>query len=449
MKKQYSLKRKKVGVLGAGRSGVAAAVTAYRKGASVLVSESQPKEKLKAALSSLPKGITVEVGGHSDALLSMDMVIRSPGIPGDIPIIKKLKKKKIPIISELQFACQLIAPRRIIAITGTNGKTTTTTLMGLMCKNAGWNTVVAGNIGTPLSALVDTIKHTTTVVLEVSSYQLEDIKTFHPQVCSVLNITEDHIEHHHSMARYAAAKARIFENQRRGDCCIMNYDNLPTRALARRVPGNVVYFSRKKTLSSGVWYNEGTITVRQGNTRASFVPDLKIPGMHNVENALAATAMAVVAGIPVAVIEKTLRTFRGVEHRIELVRTLDGVCYFNDSKGTNVDSTKVALESFKGPLWLIAGGRDKGFPYTPLKKLVKEKVKAILLIGEAAQKIRRDLSGFAPMVDVKDMAHAVAYAQAHARRGEVVLLSPACASFDQFKNYEERGRVFKRLVRAL
>jgi UDP-N-acetylmuramoylalanine--D-glutamate ligase len=443
------LSGKSVGVIGLARSGIAAANNAKAKGANVIISEMRTREQCGAATDQLKKGIVVEFGGHSDQLLSCDIIIKSPGVPNELPILKKARKKNISIWSEIEFAARMISPKRIVAITGTNGKTTTTTLIGAIFAAAKGKTVVAGNIGDPLASMTGKVAPETTVVLEVSSYQLEDSPSFHPTVSSVLNVTPDHIEHHHTMANYIKAKKKIFANQKKKDYCVLNYDDPICRKMAKNNPATVVFFSRKKILTQGVFYTGNTFVLRIGKMKAEIPAALRIPGMHNIENVLAAIAITSVAGIPVEVIKKTIARFPGVEHRIELVREIAGVRYYNDSKATNVDSTRVALEAFTQPIWVILGGRDKGAPYTPLKELVKEKVRGILLIGEAAPKIKRDLKGTVPLYDCVSMANALKQARCAAKQGEVVLLSPACASFDQFKDYEDRGRQFKTLVHAL
>lgn len=449
MKKTF-VNGRTVGVIGLARSGIAAANLARSLGARVLISESKEKGKCRRELALLKKGIATEFGGHSDALLDSDIIIKSPGVPHGIPVLKKILKKRLPVWSEIEFAARLVKPRVVVAITGTNGKTTTTALTGAIFKKAGCKTAVGGNIGAPLASLAGRIDTRTAVVLEMSSYQLEDSPTFHPHISAILNITPDHMEHHHTMKNYTAAKANIFANQTRNDYCVLNYDDIPTRRLARRCPATVIFFSRKKRLRQGVFYADGRLQVALKGRKCSFPADMvRIPGMHNIENVLAAVAMTAAAGIAPAVIGKAIAAFKGVEHRIEFTREIEGVKYFNDSKGTNVDSTRVALESFDNPVWLILGGRDKGSPYEPLRKLIEEKVRGVLLIGEAAEKIKRELSGAADFYDCKTMSGALATARRRAINGDIVLLSPACASFDQYRDYEDRGRQFKKLVRSL
>lgn len=320
-------------------------------------------------------------------------------------------------------------PSRSAAITGTNGKTTTTALLGAIFKAAGRPTVVAGNIGVPLCAVVNGVTPATALVLEVSSYQLETAEAFRPTVGAVLNVTPDHLARHGTLGAYAAVKFRLFQSQGRTDAAVLNAKDPWCRRWAASVPGKIYWFRDRM---SGGW----------------LAPQF-LPGRHNIANACAAAACARALGVPRSVIAKTLATFRGVEHRLELVRLWRGVRFINDSKATNVDSTRVALESFSNPLYVILGGQDKGAPYAPLAPLLRKKAKSVFLIGEAAKKIERDLAGSVPLKRCETLARAVAQAAQTARPGDVVLLSPACASFDQFDNFEDRGRCFKDLVGAL
>ena len=438
-----SLAGVRVGVIGAGRSGIAAAQLLKRLGARVLLSDNGRIE------GPLPRGIDVESGRHSRRLLDCNLIIRSPGVPENLPILDRIRRQGIPIWSELELAGRYSRARHLVAVTGTNGKTTTATLIGEFFKRAGRKTFVAGNIGLPLSAVAAKTSPAASVVLEVSSYQLENIDTFHPTVSVILNITPDHLEHHGTMKAYADAKARIFENQTARDVCVLNADDAGCRRLAGRCRARVIFFSRRRKLKQGIYMDGDDFVIRWRRRRQSWFLRSNIPGPHNVENILAAVAVGVAAGIPVSVMRRVLAAFRGVEHRLELVRTLRGVRYINDSKGTNVDSTRVALLSFASPLVLILGGEGKGSSYAPLKPLVRERVKRVLLIGEDAPRIARELRGAAPKERLHHLARAVRRAQQIAKAGDVVLLSPACASFDQYKNYEERGRHFKALVRGL
>jgi UDP-N-acetylmuramoylalanine--D-glutamate ligase len=459
-----SLYCKRIGIIGMGKSGVSAANLARSFGADVFISDSGKKKNLRAFLSKLKKGIRYEFGGHSDKILDCDLVIKSPGVPEHIGIIRKILKNKIPLISELEFALGFKQQKPLVAITGTNGKTTTTALTGKIFANSrlyphGYQrTVIAGNIGTPLSEVIlrKKLDKNTVVVLEISSYQLEGSPSFHPNISAILNITPDHLEHHGTMKAYIAAKTKIFANQGSSDYCVLNYDNMPVRELAEKCHAKTVLFSRKKILKNGVCVSGGKILVNLGKTRFTIPLRLKLPGNHNVENVLAAVGIAACAGVSKKVIESTINAFKGVEHRIEFVKTIKGVRYYNDSKATNVDSTKVALESFgllKQPacrrgryVWLVLGGRGKGSSYKPLIPMIKRCVKEVLLIGEDAPNIRKDLSGSCKMVDCNTLERAVKYASKKAVAGDVFLFSPACASFDQFKNFEDRGKKFKKMV---
>lgn len=449
MIKRSFLSEKRVSVIGMGRSGIAAANLAYSLGAHVLISELRPVDQSLADIAAVSSGIALEFGGHTRRIYDADLAVKSPGAHASSPIFRAFTRKGIPVWSEIELALAAAKPGTLVAITGTNGKTTTTTLTGEIFAAAGRQVIVGGNIGVPLAAVARHFGPKTAVVVEMSSYQLEDSTAFRPDISAILNITPDHLEHHHTMKNYIAAKRRVFEGQTKRGVCVLNFDDPVLRAMERSCPARVMWFSAKGRPSAGVFYDNGVIVIRWQGRERRIACALRIPGMHNIENALAATAMAVAAGIRPAVIERTINAFAGVEHRIELCRELRGVKYYNDSKATNVDSTRVALESFSSPLWLILGGKDKGAPYTPLAGLVREKVRGILLIGEAAPLIRRDLAGTAPFIESGTIDAALGYAAAHAQAGEAVLLSPACASFDQFRNFEERGRHFKKAVAAL
>jgi len=437
------MKGLKVGIIGAGRSGMAAARFLRRLGARVLLSE---RGRIHGPL---PKGIDVETGKHSSRLLDSDLIIRSPGIPGHLPILKKITRRGIPVWSELELASRYARFKELIAITGTNGKTTATTLVGEFFKTTKNPTFVVGNIGTPLSDVALRTTAKSNVVVEVSSYQLENIRTFHPTVSCILNITPDHLEHHGTMKAYASAKARIFENQTPEDVCVLNADDASCRRLATHCRAKLFWFSRRQKLKSGIYLDGNDVVIRWNKINSRWPLRSNLPGPHNVENILASVAMAVAGGVTFKGIRRVLSTFKGVEHRLEWVRTLRGARYINDSKATNVDSTRVALASFPGPLIIIMGGEGKGSPYAPLRSLIKSRVKRILLIGEDAPQIEKELRGAAPMERLGTLTKAVLRASQVAERDDVVLLSPACASFDQYRNYEERGREFKALVRKL
>ncbi|MCL2145019.1 MAG: UDP-N-acetylmuramoyl-L-alanine--D-glutamate ligase [Endomicrobia bacterium] len=433
-------KIKCAGILGLGKSGIAAANLAVKLGYKVFGSDSGKEREIK----NLSKKAVKEFGGHSDKILNSDVIIKSPGIHFDAEILKKAKKNKIPVISELEFSLDNSKYKKIIAITGTNGKTTTTDLISKIIKAAYKDSIVAGNIGFPLSDKALKTTKNTIITMELSSYQLEDTPDFRPDISVLLNITPDHLEHHKTMVKYAAAKSVIFKNQKKNDFAVINFDDKKCRDLSALTKAKKIFISRKP-LKEGVFYDEGKIRIFLNKKKITVTPKIKIPGMHNVENILAAAAASYCAGVKPEIIEKVISFYKGVEHRIEFVKEVNGVHYYNDSKSTNVDSARVALEAFTGNILLIMGGLDKGAPYTPLKKLVKEKVKKIFLIGEAAKKIKKDLQG-AVFADCGNIETAVKQAFACAEKGDIVLLSPACASFDQFKNFEERGKVFKKMV---
>ena len=339
----------------------------------------------------------------------------------------------------------------LVGVTGTNGKTTTTTLIGQMLRESGESVFVGGNIGTPLIEYINQGQGAKWAVAEISSFQLEGIERFRPWISVLLNLTEDHLDRYPNFQAYVQAKARIFENQRKSDYAVLSADDPLTRAFVGRIEPRVFLFSRERPLSEGCFL-DGSRMIFQGprGERETFdLTRLQIRGAHNLENLMAATLVARLCGCPVAVLQRTLENFRGLEHRLEWVRELRGVNYYNDSKGTNVDSTVIALRSMDRPVHLILGGRDKGAPYDPLLPLIRARVRTVLLIGEATPIIRAAVQGAGvPVHDAGVLEQAVALARAFAKPGEAVLLSPACASFDQFENYEHRGREFKRLVGA-
>jgi UDP-N-acetylmuramoylalanine--D-glutamate ligase len=436
--------RKKLGILGLGKSGIAAANLGIKLGYNVFASDSGSKRVIK----NLNKKVNVEFDGHSDRILDSNIVVKSPGIHCDIPILKKAIKNKIKVVSELAFSLENSKYKKIIAITGTNGKTTTTDLTAKIIKSVYKNSIVVGNIGMPLADKALKTDRNTYIIMELSSYQLEDTSDFKPSISVLLNITPDHLEHHKTINAYIKAKENIFINQRREGFAILNYDDKICRKISSKINSNLIFFS-KKILNKGVFYNNGKIVIKLAKKHFEIEPKINIVGNHNIENILAATATAYVAGVNPKDIEKVISKYKGVEHRIEFVKTVNGVDYYDDSKSTNLDSTRVALESFDKNVLIIMGGLDKGFPYVSLKKLVEDKVKAILLIGEASNKIRKDLIGTTTFYNCGNIENAIDKAYKVSTAGDTILLSPACASFDQFKNFEERGNAFKRLVRKL
>lgn len=422
----------------------------------IFISEQQDEQKVKSYIQQLSPKVKYECGGHTEKTLNCDILIRSPGIPLQHHIIKQAINNGITVTTELEVAYQILLEKLscepiIIAITGTNGKTTTTDLTGKICASYK-KTVVCGNIGEPLIKFVDEIDKDTIVVVETSSYQLEDIIKFKPKIACLLNITEDHLEHHGSMQNYINAKLRIFENQTKDDYAVVNYDNEITRQVYHDIKiQNKILFSRTTDTAVHCWLNKNMyVNFRFNTVEEKLKVNTTLPGEHNLENILAAISCSLLIGIPKNNIEKIISDYRGVEHRIEFVRNINGVVYINDSKSTNVSSTIVALKSFSNPIHLILGGRDKGAPYTPLIPYIKQKVKSLLLIGEATEIIYEQLkSTNVEIYKCGTLENAVKKAKDIAKSGDVVLLSPACSSFDQFVNFEHRGREFKRIVNNL
>jgi UDP-N-acetylmuramoylalanine--D-glutamate ligase len=448
------LVHKNILVLGAGISGIAVAKIAKRLGASVTLSDTQSADKLGAIPITLAEhGIRLVTGDQTNALLEqIHMVIPSPGISIYHPLLQEAASRGIEIANEVELAFRLTqAP--FIAITGTNGKTTTTTLTGEILKNAGRKVVVGGNIGIPLSEEVYNLAKDALVVAEISSFQLEAVHEFRPHACAILNLTPDHLDRHGTVEVYQEMKERIFAKQGPKDYVILNYDDPVVRDMAKRVQSQVLFFSNTQTLPSGAFVKEGQLVLVIDGTeeRICAIEEMGIRGGHNVQNALAACALAKVCGVSASVMADTLRNFKGVEHRLEFVAEIDGVKYYNDSKATNPESSIVALEAFSEPVVLIAGGRDKGTDLHVFMEKIQKHVRELILIGEAADRFEHA----AKQVNIGSIHHAdtfrdaVNMAAVLARPGESVLLSPACASYDMFKNYEERGKDFKELVIAL
>jgi UDP-N-acetylmuramoylalanine--D-glutamate ligase len=446
---------KRYSVLGAARSGLAVSGLLVRQGASVFVSDSAPPERMARAQATLEElGIPCEFGGNSERVLDADVIVLSPGVPSSIPIVEKALHQSVRVVSELEVA-SWFCRGPILAITGTNGKTTTTTLAGRMLEDAGLKPIVAGNIGIALSEVVGEASEDRPVVLEVSSFQLDHCETFAPHVSILLNITPDHLDRYdHSFEKYIASKARIFEKQKSGDALVFNADDEITAAVVRRqAPAAVrlLPFGVHPHGDEGAWVEEGMLMTSLEQRRRQVLPvsSMSLRGLHNHYNAMAAALSAQMMGVPTASIRATLKNFRGVEHRLEVVRELNGVTYVNDSKATNVDSVWYALQSFESPLIVLMGGRDKGNDYGRLQDLVRKHVQAIVAIGESASKVVTAFAGIVPVATATTMEEAVRVASRQAVPGNVVLLSPACASFDWFDNYEHRGRVFKTIVMAL
>ena len=448
------LKGKKVLVVGLGKSGLAAALFLRRQGAQVTVSDVRSAEALAKEIPALiEEGIVVEAGGHG--LLTFrrqDLIVVSPGVPLETPELAQARSFGRPVIGELELAARFLKGK-ILAITGSNGKTTTTALAGEILKEAGLPTLVAGNIGVPVVGLIDESTADTWSVLEVSSFQLESTEQFHPRIAVILNITPDHLDRHGSFENYALAKERIFAAQDASDFAVLNADNPRAAEAAARSHAPVFWISSSHAVAQGAWVENGNLVYRSAPDAATetILPVAKIPlkGGHNVENVLAAACAARLAGVAPHAIARAIENFKAVEHRLEYVAAIDGVEYYNDSKATNVDATEKAVAAFAGGIHLILGGKDKGAPYSPLAALVRERVRAIYTIGAAAPKIEAELRGVVTIQSCETLANAVEAAAAAAKPGDVVVLAPACSSFDQFENYEQRGQVFKQLVSDL
>lgn len=435
----------KISVVGLGKSGIACANLAIKKGYEVFASDSGKKRT--HAQMKLNKKVNVEFGQHSDKILDSDFIIKSPGLPSDLPIFKAAKKKNIKIMSELDFALKFIKPKSIVAVTGTNGKTTTTTLIYKIIKKQFPNTVVAGNIGYPITSITNKVNNNTILVLELSSYQLEDSPNFKPAISVSLNITPDHLKHHKTMKNYIKAKDNVFINQTNKNFAIYNgSDKYIKKEISKTKAKKFVFNAISK---NSINYKNGKIYIKDNNKKIEFDVNIKIPGRHNIDNILAAIMAAYLSKVEIENIQKVINSFKGVEHRIEFVKEIKGVKYYNDSKGTNVDSTKVALESFDKNIQLILGGQDKGSPYKPIYNLIKKKVKNIFLIGEATPIIKKQLKDSASMIECNTLENAIKKIYSVAQKGDIVLFSPACASFDQFNDFEHRGKIFKELVLKL
>ena len=446
------VKGKRVLVVGLGKSGVASAIFLKERGARVAVSDAKTEDQLRSAIPALlDKGISVETGGHHDRTFrDQDLIVVSPGVPSDVPQLEKARAQGIPIIGEVELASRFLRGH-IIAITGSNGKTTTTALAGDVISMGGYEVLVGGNIGTPAISLVAEATSDTFDVLEISSFQLESIQTFHPQIAVVLNITPDHLDRHHSFEAYVRAKARIFENQTAQDHAVLNADDPTCAGLAGNTRAQLQWFSRKKEIERGAFVREQKIFWRGGDGEQEIMPvsGITLKGAHNLENVLAAACLGRIVGCEPHRIRRAVEEFKAVEHRLEYVTTIQDVEYYNDSKATNVDATIKALEAFTGNIHIILGGKDKGSDYSVLNDLLRSRVKRVYTIGAAADKIESQIAGAAPVVHAETLENAVKRAAESAIAGDIVLLAPACASFDQFESYEHRGRVFKQAVQAL
>lgn len=446
------LKDKKILVVGLAASGLAACNFLTRRGAHVCVTDIKTEAELKDQLAQLEGPVRLALGGHREEdFTGAEMIVLSPGVPTSLPELGQAAGRGIPIYAEVELACRFLQGT-LIGVTGSNGKTTTTTLIGELFKNSGKETVVAGNIGPPLTRFIEEHRQETTLfVVELSSFQLETIEQLRCHIAAVLNVTPDHLDRHTRLEDYLQAKERIFLNQDAEDYAVLNADNPSTRAMAGGRRSQVMLFSRREALEEGVFVREESIQVAWKNRRHCVMPtrEIRLKGNHNLENVLAATAVGFLSGLEVSVMADTFRAFSGVEHRLEWVRRLRGVDFYNDSKATNVDSAYQAICAFEQPLLLIMGGKDKGGDFTALREAVAARVKLLILVGAASEKIFAALGQVVPTLRASDMQEAVEQAQRQAGSGDVVLLSPGCASFDMFENFEHRGKVFKELVRNL
>ena len=483
-------------VVGLARSGIGAANLLSELGAHVTVTDIKTEGDLREFAARLNPSVRLALGSHpEDIFIHADMVVVSPGVPLDIRPLVHAKTGKIPVIGELELAYQIavdgsynppIAPLikkdggGFLAVTGTNGKSTTTALLDFMMKRGAYKTILGGNIGNALTEeilrryMVHDTRFTTLdyIVAEVSSFQLEAIRGFRPKVAAIVNITPDHLDRYHSLEEYGNAKARIFENQGEGDFLVLNRDDPETMKVynsefsPQGVAGGdkiqnsklprVFYFSRKQEKVEGLYLKNGTVYCNIPDLPQVPFPsvlikvgEIKIKGVHNLENAMAASAMALLAGCPAEAVIDSLKEFPGLEHRLEFIRELNGVSYFNDSKGTNVGAVIKSLESFSEPIVLIAGGRDKAGDFFQLRDLVRERVKSLVLIGEAREKIKKAIGDLTDTIMAQDLRDAVNISRNTAEKGDVVLLSPACASFDMFEDFEDRGRQFKEIVMGM
>ena len=450
MKPGIELAGKQVLVIGLARTGIATALFCAARGARVTATEERPESEVAEAAAKLrAAGVTLEFGGHRpDTFLGKDLIVPSPGVP-NLLMLATAREMGIPVWSELELAWRFLRGR-LICITGSNGKTTTTSLVGHILETAGMPVQVAGNIGTPLISRVDVSCDAGLTVVEASSFQLEAIAAFCPDIAVLLNITPDHLDRHGTLEAYGRAKARMFENQTEKDAAVINADDATAAQYAPSAP-RVYWFSRTKRVASGCFLRGEEIVFRADGAETVLLErkGIGLRGNHNLENVLAAAAAAKLAGAEPAAIADGVRTFAGVEHRIEYVATVSGVDYYNDSKATNADATLKALDAFAGNVLVILGGKDKGCDYSILRQPLRRQARMALLIGAAADKIESEIAGSVPIERAGTLARAVELAAKRALPGDTVLLAPACASFDQFENYEQRGRAFKQLVREL
>lgn len=448
MRPGFDLGGKRVLVVGLGRTGLVTSLFAAGYGAAVTATDMRTESDLGETASKLREaGVRLELGGHlSSTFVGRDLIVVSPGVSPKLEMVALARSSGVPVWSEIELAWRFLRGK-LVAITGSNGKTTTTSLVSHILRTAGIDTLTGGNIGVPLLSLVESTTDSTVTVAEVSSFQLETIEKFRPDVGILLNLTPDHLDRHTSFEEYAAAKMRLFENQLDRDVAVLNADD---PEVTKRMPSGprIFWFSRSKRVTEGAFLQGNQIVIRHEGSDlvVGRRDEVSLRGEHNLENVLAACAAAHLAGASPADIATGVKTFRGVEHRLELVGEIGGVEFYNDSKATNVDAALKAIEAFGGPLIVILGGKDKGSPYTPLKEPLRRRARRVILIGAAAEKIASDLGEGLSIFQAGTLDRAVQAAKEQAQPGDVVLLAPACSSFDQFENYEHRGRVFRQLV---
>jgi UDP-N-acetylmuramoylalanine--D-glutamate ligase len=432
--------------VGMKRSGIATAELLARHGAVVRATDLKPLDQLGDAQDVLARLDIPFAQQTPEVFEGFDLIVLSPDVPADLPPLEEARKRGARIIGEVELAAPFLKGRNI-GITGSNGKTTTTSLIGHILRESGVPVQVGGNIGVPVTAMVDSGRDDGWNVLELSSFQLETIVDFRAHIALALNVTQNHLDRHHTFEKYAAAKGRLFETQQRGDFAILNADDPVCVAYADRTAATPQWFSSRRKVSPGASLCGGKL-VLDGKLLMNS-GEVPIPGRHNVENVLAAAIAAARVGVDRERIAAAVRTFKAVEHRLEFVRQVSGIDFYNDSKATSVDATLKALEAFSGGLWVILGGKDKGLDYAALRDPLAARAHAALLIGAAAAKIADQLQGAVPLLDLKTLDAAIAYAYQHGQPGDTVLLAPACASFDQFKSFEHRGEIFKQTVNRL
>ena len=446
---------KKVLVFGSGISGIGAVKLLEDHGAEVILYDGNDKLDKVAMKEQLGDGVKAEIilGEFPEKLIdTLDIAVLSPGVPTDLPVVNAMRDKKVAVIGEVELA-YAFGKGDVLAITGTNGKTTTTTLLGEIMKAYKEHTYVVGNIGNPYTVAARQMEEDAVAVAEMSSFQLESIVTFRPKVSAILNFTPDHLNRHHTMEEYIRVKELITKNQTESDTCVLNYEDEILREFGKTLHTKVIYFSSLHKLEKGMYLDDGEICYRDENgvQKLCRTAELSLPGRHNHENVMAAAAMALAYGVPLEVIRKVVCAFKAVEHRIEFVTEKNGVVYYNDSKGTNPDAAIKGIQAMDRPTLLIGGGYDKGSSYSEWIQAFDGKVKYLVLIGQTREKIAAEAKalGFTDIVFADSLAEAVQFCADHAKKGDAVLLSPACASWGMFPNYEVRGKMFKELVNNL